>query len=312
MVAGSFVDPHSPEGTYALGRPHPGRPQPLPDGAGRRGPVFGASPRCPCSPRPPPSPSSELVTGEPRAPVVMSAVVALYTVAATTDRPTTWRVGLGSMAVLTGVAMFVGPLPWYSQENLGIFAWTGMAAAAGDAVRSRRCLRRRHPGARRAGRAPARRGPGGASPRSGCGSPAICTTSSHTHRPGQRAGRGRRPRSWTSGPTRPRRPSARSRGPAAPRSTNSGDRRPVAADRRPGRRPPSRPPAWTALDDLVDTFTARGPPGRGGPAPGRPRPCPPPSTSPRSASCRSADERAEARGSGSEGRGSAWCAWDRT
>ncbi|WP_372348771.1 histidine kinase [Streptomyces sp. KL116D] len=95
----------------------------------------------------------ELVTGEPRAPVVMSAVVALYTVAATTDRPTTWRVGLGSMAVLTGVAMFVGPLPWYSQENLGIFAWTGMAAAAGDAVRSRRCLRRRHPGARRAGRA---------------------------------------------------------------------------------------------------------------------------------------------------------------
>lgn len=70
----------------------------------------------------------------------MSAVVALFTVAATMDRPTTWRVGLASMALLTGVAMFAGPLPWYSQENLGIFAWTGMAAAAGDAVRSRRAF----------------------------------------------------------------------------------------------------------------------------------------------------------------------------
>ncbi|MFD3380898.1 MULTISPECIES: sensor histidine kinase [unclassified Streptomyces] len=82
----------------------------------------------------------EFVTGDPRAPVVMSAVVALYTVASATDRPTTWRVGLLTMTVLTGIAMLVGPLPWYAQENLGIFAWTGMAAAAGDAVRSRRAF----------------------------------------------------------------------------------------------------------------------------------------------------------------------------
>ncbi|MFF2851693.1 sensor histidine kinase [Streptomyces sp. NPDC058001] len=82
----------------------------------------------------------ELVSGEPRAPVVMSAVVALYTVAATTDRPTTWRVGLPTMTALTAAAMLAGPLPWYAQENLGIFAWTGMAAAAGDAVRSRRAF----------------------------------------------------------------------------------------------------------------------------------------------------------------------------
>jgi signal transduction histidine kinase len=82
----------------------------------------------------------EIVTGDPRAPVAMSAVVALYTVASTTDRPTTWRVGLLTMTVLTGVAMLVGPLPWYAQENLAIFAWTGMAAAAGDAVRSRRAF----------------------------------------------------------------------------------------------------------------------------------------------------------------------------
>ncbi|MFD1658573.1 sensor histidine kinase [Streptomyces caeni] len=82
----------------------------------------------------------ELVTADPRAPVAMSAVVALYTVASTTDRPTTWRVGLLTMTVLTGAAMLDGPLPWYAQENLGLFAWTGMAAAAGDAVRSRRAF----------------------------------------------------------------------------------------------------------------------------------------------------------------------------
>ncbi|WP_409472565.1 sensor histidine kinase [Streptomyces sp. HC307] len=80
----------------------------------------------------------EGITGDPRAPVAMSAVVALYTVASTTDRPTTWRVGLLTMTVLTGAAMLAGPLPWYAQENLAIFAWTGMAAAGGDAVRSRR------------------------------------------------------------------------------------------------------------------------------------------------------------------------------
>ncbi|MDG9716166.1 sensor histidine kinase [Streptomyces sp. DH24] len=82
----------------------------------------------------------EFVTGDPRAPVAMSAVIALYTVAASTDRPTAWRIGLLTMSVLTGVAMIAGPLPWYAQENLGIFAWTGMAAAAGDAIRSRRAF----------------------------------------------------------------------------------------------------------------------------------------------------------------------------
>ncbi|CAM5416375.1 two-component sensor histidine kinase [Streptomyces avidinii] len=82
----------------------------------------------------------ELTTGEPRAPVAMCTVIALYTLASRTDRPTTWRLGLLTMAGLTGVAMLAGPLPWYAQENLGIFAWTGMAAAAGDAVRSRRAF----------------------------------------------------------------------------------------------------------------------------------------------------------------------------
>ncbi len=82
----------------------------------------------------------ESLTGDPRTPVAMSAVIALYTVASTTDRPTTWRVGLLTMTVLTGTAMAAGPLPWYAQENLGIFAWTGIGATAGDAVRSRRAV----------------------------------------------------------------------------------------------------------------------------------------------------------------------------
>ncbi|MGC5342857.1 sensor histidine kinase [Streptomyces sp. DT24] len=82
----------------------------------------------------------EFVVTEPPAPVVMSAVVALYTVAARTDRPTTWRVGLLTMTGLTAAAMFFGSPPWYSQENLGVFAWTGMAGAGGDALRSRRAF----------------------------------------------------------------------------------------------------------------------------------------------------------------------------
>ncbi|MET7477856.1 histidine kinase [Streptomyces sp. NPDC005648] len=82
----------------------------------------------------------ECVADDPRAPVAMSAVIALYTVASTTDRPTTWRLGLLTMTVLTGAAMLGGPLPWYAQENLAIFAWTGIGATAGDAVRSRRAV----------------------------------------------------------------------------------------------------------------------------------------------------------------------------
>ncbi len=137
MVAGAFVDPHAEHGARWGAR----SPAPLSIAlmvpaaavliARRRAPlaVLGATSALTLA---------ELVTGDPRAPVAMSAVIALYTVASTTDRPTTWRVGLLTMTVLTGTAMLVGPLPWYDQENIGLFAWTGMAAAAGDAVRSRR------------------------------------------------------------------------------------------------------------------------------------------------------------------------------
>ncbi|MFC5955716.1 sensor histidine kinase [Streptomyces pratens] len=139
MLAGSLVKPHGPNGvTWALHTPDPLSLVLMVLGAAalvlrRRAPLAvlaftgGVS-------------LVESVTGDPRAPVSMCVVVALYTVASATDRPTTWRVALPTMTVLTGAAMIAGPLPWYAQENLGILAWTGIGATAGDAVRSRRAF----------------------------------------------------------------------------------------------------------------------------------------------------------------------------
>ncbi|MDG9728777.1 sensor histidine kinase [Streptomyces sp. DH41] len=139
MVAGSFVDPHGPEGvSWALRTPDVLSLALMAVGAAalvfrRRAPLVVLAVTGGVA-------IVEGVTGEPRAPVVMSAVVALFTVAASTDRPTTWRVGLLTMTVLTGAAMLAGSLPWYAQENLAVFAWTGIGASAGDAVRSRRAF----------------------------------------------------------------------------------------------------------------------------------------------------------------------------
>ncbi|WP_407841710.1 sensor histidine kinase [Streptomyces sp. DSM 116496] len=139
MVVGSFADPHGEHGpTFGTRTPEPFSLVLMVLGAGalvlrRRRPRMVLALTIGLS-------LLELTTGEPRAPVAMCTVIALYTVASRTDRPTTWKLGLLTMAGLTGVAMLAGPLPWYAQENLGIFAWTGMAAAAGDAVRSRRAF----------------------------------------------------------------------------------------------------------------------------------------------------------------------------
>ncbi|MFI5802896.1 sensor histidine kinase [Streptomyces sp. NPDC051561] len=81
-----------------------------------------------------------LTPDDPPAPVSMSAVVALYTVASRTDRPTTWRIGLSTMVALTAASMLFSDGPWYAQENLGLLAWTGVGASVGDAVRSRRAF----------------------------------------------------------------------------------------------------------------------------------------------------------------------------
>ena len=139
MVAGSFVEPrHRESVSWVLRTPDPLSLLLMTLGAAalvfrRRAPMTVLALTGTLS-------VIESVTGDPRTPVAMSAVIALYTVASTTDRPTTWRVGLLTMTVLTGAAMAAGPLPWYAQENLGIFAWTGIGATAGDAVRSRRAF----------------------------------------------------------------------------------------------------------------------------------------------------------------------------
>ncbi|USQ87879.1 sensor histidine kinase [Streptomyces phaeoluteigriseus] len=139
MLAGSFVDPHGERGvSWSIRTPDPLSLLLITLGAAalvfrRSAPMTVLALTGTCS-------VAESVTGDPRAPVAMSAVIALYTVASTTDRPTAWRVGLLTMTVLTGAAMLAGPLPWYAQENLAIFAWTGIGATAGDAVRSRRAV----------------------------------------------------------------------------------------------------------------------------------------------------------------------------
>ncbi|MFE0273440.1 sensor histidine kinase [Streptomyces sp. NPDC058992] len=139
MVVASFADPHGPHGpTFGTRTPELRSLLLMTAAAGalvfrRSHPVTVLAVTGAVS-------LAELVAGDPPAPIAMSAVIALYTVASRTDRPTTWRVGLPTMTVLTGAAMLFGSAPWYSQENLGIFAWTGMAAAAGDAVRSRRAF----------------------------------------------------------------------------------------------------------------------------------------------------------------------------
>ncbi|MEU8761823.1 sensor histidine kinase [Streptomyces sp. NPDC048659] len=139
MVISSFTDPHGPDG------PTFGTRAPTTEGLVLM--VLGAAALVLRRRRPIPVLAVttvlalvELVGDARPAPVTMSAVVALYTVAARTDRPTTWRLGLATMGALTASAMLFGRTPWYAQENLGVFAWTGMAAAAGDAVRSRRAF----------------------------------------------------------------------------------------------------------------------------------------------------------------------------
>ncbi|MEU3618340.1 sensor histidine kinase [Streptomyces sp. NPDC006872] len=139
MLAGSFVDPHGEHSvTWSLRSPDPLSLLLMTLGAVAL--VFRRSAPMTVLALTGAASVMESVTGDPRAPVAMSAVVALFTVAAATDRVTTVRAGLLTMTVLTGAAMLAGPLPWYAQENLGILAWTGIGATAGDAVRSRRVV----------------------------------------------------------------------------------------------------------------------------------------------------------------------------
>ncbi|MEU7042335.1 sensor histidine kinase [Streptomyces varsoviensis] len=72
--------------------------------------------------------------------VTAAVVIALYTVASGMGRTVAWRIAALAVGVLTATVMAFGARPWYAQENFGVFAWTALAGAAGDAVRSRRAF----------------------------------------------------------------------------------------------------------------------------------------------------------------------------
>ncbi|GAA1953259.1 sensor histidine kinase [Kitasatospora viridis] len=70
----------------------------------------------------------------------ISVIFALYWVAVTTDRATSWRTGCASAAVLLLSGLLFRPGVERLAENLGVLGWTGAAIALGDALRSRREL----------------------------------------------------------------------------------------------------------------------------------------------------------------------------
>lgn len=71
-------------------------------------------------------------------PVVLAvvALIALYTVASTTNRMTAWSAGAATALALIAGVWVAAPGHW--AETLAVIAWTGMATAAGEAVRNRR------------------------------------------------------------------------------------------------------------------------------------------------------------------------------
>lgn len=71
-------------------------------------------------------------------PVVLAVVVAVYTVGATTDRGTTVAVAATTTLVLAMASAWADGGLWPEPRTVATVAWTLMAAAVGDAVRSRR------------------------------------------------------------------------------------------------------------------------------------------------------------------------------
>ncbi len=63
---------------------------------------------------------------------------ALFTVANQTDRRTSVVAGIGAAVALYAVAVLHSDMGWDQGASLGVLAWTGLFAAAGDATRNRR------------------------------------------------------------------------------------------------------------------------------------------------------------------------------
>jgi signal transduction histidine kinase len=79
-----------------------------------------------------------LIPNDEQGVLPVAAILVLYTVASTSDRRTAWVAGATTAAALYLTAAITSAGPWYDGENLELIAWTAVATAAGDAVRSRR------------------------------------------------------------------------------------------------------------------------------------------------------------------------------
>ncbi|MBL1066715.1 sensor histidine kinase [Streptomyces sp. 7-21] len=77
---------------------------------------------------------------ERHASLAVTVAVALFSLASRSGPVTTRRAGLATLAVVTPAAMLLGQQPWYSSENLGVFAWIALAAALGEALRNGRAV----------------------------------------------------------------------------------------------------------------------------------------------------------------------------
>ncbi|WUI04241.1 histidine kinase [Spirillospora sp. NBC_00431] len=71
-------------------------------------------------------------------PLLLAHLVAIYTVVEHGSRRSTLLVGLGSALFVSGAGEVVTDLQPSDAQILGLFAWSGLAAAAGDATRGRR------------------------------------------------------------------------------------------------------------------------------------------------------------------------------
>jgi signal transduction histidine kinase len=78
-----------------------------------------------------------VITNGLTAVLVIAAFICAATMAVQTNRRTAWTAGLSAAAILYGGTVLAGH-GWLSPEALGMVAWTGMAVAIGDALRSRR------------------------------------------------------------------------------------------------------------------------------------------------------------------------------
>ena len=81
---------------------------------------------------------ASMVAADGRSPFVAAVLVAVYTVGAATDRTRAAVVGGAAALVMGAASTAVEGALWPEPRTLALVAWTGMAAALGDAVRSRR------------------------------------------------------------------------------------------------------------------------------------------------------------------------------